>query len=434
MFKKQNLGILLFIILTIIPVIIWIIYIPLAGRLSDYGEITHSLGQLTGLVGMTLFALTFILSTRLKILEKYFGSMDKVYALHAVIGGTAFILLLSHPIFLVLKFIPDNVTQAMVYLLPSSSLSVNLGIVALLLMIGLIATTLYIQIKYSYWKLSHKFLGLTFIIAIFHIFLVTTDISRSVLLRNYMILICAIGVSSFSYTTFIKRFTSEKYSYTVSSIEHKSNNTITINLKPNERSIEFIPGQFIFIRFFQQGISNEQHPFSVASSPKKHEIRLVIKYLGDFTKDLKNLKAGTLAKIEGPFGRFNYNNYSDKSQVWIAGGVGITPYLSMAENIEINGKLENNITLYYCFKSHEDSIYLEKFEDISNKIKNFDFIAFCSDEKGFLDADHILKDPDDKDKIFFLCGPPPMMNSLKRQLINKGIPVKNIIMEDFSFK
>ena len=87
MLNKEKYGIYLMLFLSIIPVLIWIFYMPLLPRISDYGEIVHSLGQLSGLIGLTLMSFTFILATRLKFLENYFGPLDKVYGLHALIGG-----------------------------------------------------------------------------------------------------------------------------------------------------------------------------------------------------------------------------------------------------------------------------------------------------------------------------------------------------------
>ncbi len=66
------------------------------------GHGTHTLGELFGLTAITAFALNFVLSTRIKFIEDIFGGLDKVYVAHGILGGTALILVLSHPVFLLL--------------------------------------------------------------------------------------------------------------------------------------------------------------------------------------------------------------------------------------------------------------------------------------------------------------------------------------------
>ncbi len=101
------------------------IFLLLAFGPKNYTSPSHTLGQVTGLVGMTLFALTFILSTRAKWIEYLFDGLDKVYPVHAVLGATSFVLLLLHPLFLVMKYIPANIGLAAKYLLPGGLISVD---------------------------------------------------------------------------------------------------------------------------------------------------------------------------------------------------------------------------------------------------------------------------------------------------------------------
>ena len=84
----------------------------------------------------------------------------------------------------------------------------------------------------------------------------------------------------------------------------------------------------------KDGIIGETHPFSIASSPSEDKVRMYIKSLGDFTTSLKNLKVGAIAEIEGAYGKFTYTNFGTAPQIWIAGGIGVTPFLSMARSYD----------------------------------------------------------------------------------------------------
>ena len=192
----------------LLPVILLLLFGP-----RDFSSITFVIGQSAGLIGMTFFALSFILSTRAGWIEDLFGGLDKVLVAHGILGATATTVILLHPIFLVLKYIPDNVTLAAKYILPGGLLSVDLGIFALLLMIVLIVMTLYAKIGYHHWKISHEFYGLVFILASLHVLLIRGNGSRDSIFAGYYWyagIIVAIGLSGFIYSFFVRRHVKTK--------------------------------------------------------------------------------------------------------------------------------------------------------------------------------------------------------------------------------
>jgi hypothetical protein len=129
-----------------------------------------SIGQLTALVGMIVFAWSLILSTRIKLFEDYFKGMNGVYIAHHLLGGISFILLMIHPISLALTYLPISYRATALFLLPHEDWTVNLGIASLLCMMALLILTYYVEIPYHFWKFTHKFLGLAFFIGGLHSF------------------------------------------------------------------------------------------------------------------------------------------------------------------------------------------------------------------------------------------------------------------------
>ncbi len=97
---KNNLGWVIFLALSLIPIVFWYLLKPINARFISLTTSLTSLGQITALVGMTMFSLTLILSARLKFLENYFGGLNRVYVTHHIFGSIAFILLLFHPLIL----------------------------------------------------------------------------------------------------------------------------------------------------------------------------------------------------------------------------------------------------------------------------------------------------------------------------------------------
>ncbi len=395
---------------------------------GDYSSLTHTLGQLSGLIGMTFFALTFILSTRMGLIENLFGGLDKVYRVHGVLGALSLILLLFHPIFLVLKFVPENLKLAAAYILPGGAISVDLGIFALLGMILLITVTLYFKIKYQKWKFSHEFFGFFFLLAVLHIFLIRSVIARDYIFEGYYIyaaVVSIIGVSGFFYSLIIRKKIKSK-TYRITKILSHRNGT-EIQLIPLIKGIIFRAGQFVFVTFPQ--ISKEAHPFSIASSSKKEQLTIIIKSLGDFTSKLHLLKEGDLVNVEGAYGRFHYSS-SFSQEVWVAGGIGITPFLGLAEDLKDHPS--GKVDLYYSVKTSEEFIHLEELRAIAKSHPNFRIFPWITAQKGYINLAEIEKNSSGKD--YYLCGPESLKSSIEIDLIKKGFPSEHIHHERFAFK
>lgn len=429
---RNKLGNLTIWFISLLTIVIWFIVRQGTPMFLDYDISTHSLGQITGLVGMTLFALTFVLTTRLKFVEDSFGGLDKMYKTHHFIGALAFVLLLFHPLLLVLKFIPSNILQAAVYLWPSGSWAVNFGIVSLLSMILLIVLTLYVNMKYQNWKFSHKWMGLVYLLALFHIFLVTTDISRYFILKEYMVIISAIGASSYLYGSFLRDYLNPPLPYLVSAISERGNITL-IELSPQDKKLIFRPGQFVFLKIIDDNLTKEKHPFTIASSPLNDKLLFAIKDLGDYTSSIKNIKKGSKIEIEGPYGRFGISD-SNKKQVWIAGGIGITPFLGIIDQIRRTKQKISKIDLYYCVNNEGEAVFLKEINEQAKSIPNLRIIPWFSSVQGRIDSNQIEKRSPLSDTQFFICGPSEMMHSLSDKLIEKGVKKSDIRMEDFNLK
>lgn len=433
---KALLGWLIIILLSLVPVFLWFRFGPGISDFTNYQTSVHSLGELLGLVGVTMFALTFVLSTRLKFIEDVFGGLDKVYIVHGILGGTALILILFHPIFLVLKFIPQNILQAATYLLPTTYLSVDFGILAILGLMILIYITLFTKMKYHKWKYTHEFLGLVFLFAVLHIFLVKGSVSSDYIFHGYYIfatIVSAIGLGAFSYSFFLKDRIIKAALYKIADIK-KTNTTIILELVPEHKPISYKSGQAVFVRFYNERLSKESHPFSIASKSDDPRIRIVIKKLGDFTEKLEHLNPGEKVSLEGPYGKFHFRNYRGKKQIWIAAGVGITPFLGMTEDL-----LEKDhgirIDLYYTAKDDSDFIGYDFFNSVAQRIKDFRFFPWSSSRQGRITLDSVRKASESfEDAEFLICGSTGFKESIIHKLIKAGISKDKIHEEAFDFR
>jgi len=434
---KITLGWIALLLISLFPVYLIFHYGSGTESLTNYASTTHFLGEIFGLVGMTMFALTFILSTRIKWLEDIFGGLDKVYITHAILGGTALIMILAHPIFLVLKFIPVDIDLAAKYILPSSYWSVNFGIIALVGMIALIFITLFTKMKYHRWKFTHEFLGLMFIFAVLHIFLVRGSISQDNIFNGYYIyagIVSFIGLFGFSYSLFIKNRLFKNAVYKVKSINQKKD-VFKIVISPEHKPILYKAGQFIFVRFYNENISKEAHPFSIASKTDDDNITIVAKMLGDYTNKLGNLKNGDKVSVEGPYGKFNYKRFSDSNQVWVAGGIGITPFIGMVQDVVNDNSFKGTVTLFYSVKSEEELIGDAMFKELSQESNKFAYIPWITSTNGRINIQKIFElSGRFRNKHFFLCGPTRFKESIINSLIKNGSSKRYIHEEVFDFR
>src|SRR5258708_18606242 len=168
---KSKLGWGILIIFSISPVIPWYFAIvPFSLRFYSISQSFLTLGELLGLIGVAMFSLNLVLSTRLEYFEDFFGGVNNIYIAHHIFGGLAFILLMLHPLFLAVNRIYTSVGSAAALFNPTLDISITLGIIGLGLMMLLLILTFFVKLHYQLWLFTHKFLGAAFFLGALHAF------------------------------------------------------------------------------------------------------------------------------------------------------------------------------------------------------------------------------------------------------------------------
>lgn len=428
---RKNLGYFIVLFFCLVPIIIWLTIMPVSYRFNNISSSLKSLGQISSLIGIVLFSFAFVLNTRLKIFEEYFGGMDKAYKAHHIFGASAFVFILFHPLFLASSYAIYSAEDAIKLLTPGGNWPITFGIISLWILEILIILTFFVKMKYQNWKFTHKFMGLAFIFAALHVFFISSDVSNSIILRFYILSIILLGLISFFYGSIFFNLVNKRYEYKVEMIRRISKDVTELTLSPKSRKLSHLPGQFVFLSFVDSNISKEAHPFTISSSPDEKNLRFTIKNLGDYTSKISKISEGSIALVEGPYGRFTNYFCNQKEQIWIAGGIGITPFLSMARSIKGSQK----ITLFYSVKNKEDAVFLSELKRISSKNKNFKVILHLSSKRGIIDSKLISEKVGRlDDKEIFICGPQSMNYSLRKQFIRKGVKKDKIHIEEFALK
>lgn len=205
-------------------------------------------------------------------------------------------------------------------------------------------------------------------------------------------------------------------------------------LKP-ERKLPFIPGQFVMLGI--DGITNLngtllKRSYSIASSPLKDYIELCIAKMenGIISGKMHSIKEGESVNAEGPYGNFKLNENSDNDILFIAGGSGIAPIMSMIRDL-FEKKTERKMQLFFGVRSPEEIIYKEELEKYLKK-ENFELIFGFSDEgeQGFIHK-VIEKHEIKTDNDCYICGPPIMVKHVREVLINKGFEKEKIMVDQW---
>jgi ferredoxin-NADP reductase len=118
--------------------------------------------------------------------------------------------------------------------------------------------------------------------------------------------------------------------------------------------------------------------------------------------------------------------------VWISGGIGLTPFLSMARSL--GDEDDVRIDLYYAVENEEETYFLDEFEAIAERHKSMRVFPVIREKVGFLTADFIEETSGElQSRDFLICGPPAMIVNLRSQLIARGVPEQQIHSEEFGF-
>jgi predicted ferric reductase len=221
----------------------------------------------------------------------------------------------------------------------------------------------------------------------------------------------------------------------VEAVKHPNPSSTEVTMRAKKQPIkQHRAGQFLFVRFPSEKDLNESHPFTISSAPGEDVLRLTIKASGNFTRDLfEKLKEGADAIIEGAYGMFNYKTGGPK-QIWIAGGIGLTPFLSFVRDMD--GNLQQNVDLYYTVRHPEEAIFIDELKEAAAKNPRLRIHIRYSAKEGSLTMDEILKKAggDIRGYDVYLCGPLPMMQAFEKKFLALGLPKNNVHYEEFNFR
>lgn len=374
-------------------------------------------------LALVLVACNLVLSTRAPVLERGLKGLDKLFVTHRTIGLTVGVLVITHYF-----IVPKSLGWV-----PSKLIGYPM-IAALLVMIFVASAPRFpwaklVPLRYQDWKLLHRLNGLFVVAIVWHSLYAPAYVHRVALLAGYVYTIAALGLLAWLYREFVFARVGPFRAFTVGATRKLGEHVLEVTLEP-EAAGPFArkAGQFAFASF-AAGPSREQHPFTISSGPAS-DPRFSVLASGDFTDALQGgLPAGSAVRIEGPYGAFTVDR-GGPSQVWLAGGIGITPFLAMAADLGP----DTRVLLVWSVRTRGEAVYDGDLAALAARKPNLEYRLHVTSESGHLALATLRPEAGIAEDSVFLCGPLPMRVEFLRQLKSLGVPRCRIFFEEFRLR
>src|ERR1700726_204804 len=393
-----------------------------------------------GYSGLAMMGLQVGLTARFRHVTEPWGE-DVIYHFHRQISLIAVGLVIAHPLILFV------VRPELLALLNSIQAPWRARFAALSTysLIALVVRALWrakLNISYETWHLTHIVLAAV---------AVTAGLLHMVGWGSYLtdpwkqslwIGLTIFWIGLLLYVRIVKPLFMLRRPYRVSEVRQERGDTVTLVMQPDGHpGFHFNPGQFGWLMVWGSPFKITGHPFSFSSSAaaKEGRVEMSIRNLGDFTKEIQRVPVGKRVYLDGPYGAFTIGNPADM-HVLIAGGVGVTPMMSMIRTLADQGDTRPVILLYGS-RDWEAITFREELEALKARL-NLTVVhvlanptAGWTGEQGFITADVFKRHlpPPYADHEYFICGPDGMMGAIEKALSEMNVPLSKYHSERYSF-
>ena len=351
-----------------------------------------------GATGLTAMTIVMVLAARIPVIDNLMNGPGRAYRLHRWLGYSCLTVIVGH--WLTASSVGNGLIPQMAEF---AGVSGRYATILLLLLVILSALKF---IPYHLWRYTHFLMGPIYLVAVYHTFFSKIPVQAGSRLWWILLVISTIG--TLAYCWIILRHLRLKPTYVVSDVKHIKNG-IDFELQPKSEKdvLQWKPGQFATLSVNTPSLS-EPHPFTISGSPGKAQMRFVVSNLGDYTSRLVNeLKLGDVVRIHEISGEFTPQIAPTRTdrQVWVAAGVGITPFFAAIDAMEPdNGP---PIDLIYCYRSLHWAINVEWLIEEAEYLPQLRVHFVGKDVAGSFDPAMLpqILDAGWKDGMLYVCGP-----------------------------
>ena len=400
-------------------------------------------GRLAGLLAVLAILFQIMLVGRVRWVERSFG-LDRLTRLHHIVGFALILLLLLHPVLLTMG---HGMQAGLGFWEQMDDFCKTWsGVLAAAIGLGLmLATTVFSvlvvlkRVRYELWYATHLMLYVAFGLTVLHQVVTGSDFTDHPAFRHYWYALYLFVILNLLFYRLVKPWLLfSRHRFLVARVVPESDDVTSVYI--GGRNLGAYPveaGQFMIVRFLAKGFRWQAHPFSVSCYPDGKQLRLSIKRLGDYTRCIPALKTGTPVLIDGPHGVFTSRMCKSDRVLLVAGGIGITPIRSLAEEMAGRGR---DVVLIYANRNRETLVFRNELEELAARASGKLRVVYVMShdpawpgEKGHVDRDRIARlVPDLSERDVYICGPPVMMKGVRAALSSLGVSASHVHFERFS--
>ncbi|GAA0762759.1 putative ferric reductase [Erythromicrobium ramosum] len=426
-------------------IVLWLASVELPLLAGGFWAVRGLLVPLTGILAITFMAVAVLLAARPVQVEAALGGLDKFYRLHKWLGIAAVSMAVLHwlvekaPKWLVeLGWLAPRVRVAGADagagerpFAEYRDLAADLGEWAFYLLLVLAALALWRRFPYHLFFKTHRLMAPMFLVLTFHAAVLTPASYWSAPIGWLIMTVLAAaavaaGLSIFGRIGKSHRFAGEVTDFHV----HAGNSVLDVGVKLTTAWPGHAAGQFAFLTFTGDG---QAHPFTISSGwANTGRLAFSIKGLGDYTRRLPTtIAVGEAITIEGPYGRFDFEPVRG-AQLWIAGGVGITPFIARMEALTMSGHLAD-VDLIYSTAAPDDGFIAEVRNSAAASGVRLHLVDTGRD--GFVDLEKIEGwVPEWRKADVWFCGPAIFGDALHKAMRTDGLPAHRFHRELFQMR
>lgn len=391
-----------------------------------------------GFVAILMMAIQFVLIGRFQSMSAPFG-IDTLLRYHRHIAAIALGFVVLHSLMLVLH---DPALVAW-YDPIGGTWASRTGAWALYAFVLLTVLSIFrqqLRLGYEAWRASHTILGIVALVcALVHVHLAGRYISTA--WKEWLIVaICTVMVGAYAYVRLVRPALLRRVPYKVTEVRPERGSVWSLALEADGHpGMRFLPGQYGYLRLGSP-YSFDEHPFSFSSSSEdRGRLEFAIKELGDFTNVIGQVPPGTTAFVDGPHGSFSTDLTPAPGYVFIAGGIGIAPFMSLLRTLADRSD-PRPVLLVYGEKRWDDVAFREELDELKGRLA-LEVVVVLEEapegwdgETGFV-TEAVLRrhlPQEGFERHVFICGPNPMIDAVERALVACGIPELNVTAERFA--
>jgi predicted ferric reductase len=286
---------------------------------------------------------------------------------------------------------------------------------------------------YEAWRLVHGLGALAIAALGTHHALDTGRHAQDPWLRWLWLGATGLAVASLARVYLLKPLRQARARWRVAAVTPEAERLWRVVLEPDTaRGFTFLAGQFVWLKLHRALGRITEHPFSIASAPGQlPHLQFLVKEAGDFTRAIGGIAPGTAAYVDGPYGNFTLEGREGKGIMLIAGGVGIAPILSLARDLAATGD-PRPLKIVYADKSEAQLAARGELEAICRAPgRELHLVLGAHLDAGRLKR---LMPPEGANQwLYFVCGPPGMIDAVELALSRLGVPLRQIVSERFVY-